>query len=117
MSTKKTDDRLIAALETTMSGLTFNKDDNGLVRIEDENGEPPSAIERPSMLELTPPPTPKRMDGTRKGIANYLPMEIVCAILEFIHLDRQDVFASTSKVSRMWYYASQQYLYVSSLWH
>jgi hypothetical protein len=110
MAVKKSNDRLISALETTMSGLSFNKDDiSGLVRIEDENGKLIGA-EQTSILELTPPPTPKR-DGQR-GPANYLPMEILCLVLEFVGAGQQDVYASTSKVSRLWYHASQPFLYV-----
>ncbi|CCX04967.1 Similar to F-box protein YDR306C; acc. no. Q06640 [Pyronema omphalodes CBS 100304] len=109
MAVKKSNDRLISALETTMSGLTFNTDEiSGLVRIEDENGELPGN-ERPSMLELTPPPTPKR--NGHAGIANFLPMEIICLVLEFVGSKEQEVFAATSQVSRLWYHASQPFLY------
>jgi hypothetical protein len=110
MTVKKSNDRLISALETTMSGLSFNKDDiSGLVRIEDEKGMLIGA-EQTSILELTPPPTPKRDD--QRGPANYLPMEILCLVLEFVGAGQQDVYASTSKVSRLWYHASQPFLYV-----
>ncbi|KAI5779110.1 hypothetical protein EDC01DRAFT_621882 [Geopyxis carbonaria] len=43
--------------------------------------------------------------------ANFLPMEIVELILGFIDPGAQAVFASTSKVCRQWYFASQQFLY------
>ena len=99
---------MISVLEMTMSGLTFTKDDTDLVRIQDENGNVPDDVEPASILGLTPPPTPKR-DG-KLGTANYLPMEIVCLILEFVNPNRQDVFAATSKVSRPWYHASTPFL-------
>ncbi|KAI5845974.1 hypothetical protein BZA05DRAFT_342117 [Tricharina praecox] len=92
-----------------MSGLTFTKDATGLVRIQDENGDVPDNVEPASILELTPPPTPTR-DG-KLGTANIIPMEILCLILEFVNPKRQDVFAATSKVSRLWYHASAPFLY------
>lgn len=105
---RKADDRMISVLETTMSGLTFTKDATGLVRIQDENGDVPDNVEPASILELTPPPTPTR-DG-KLGTANIIPMEILCLILEFVNPKRQDVFAATSKVSRLWYHASAPFL-------
>lgn len=112
MGLKKTNDRLIASLETTMSGLRFSKGPTGLVRIETETGElMAGAIEAPSILDMTPPSTPTREDSGRHGAANRLPMEIVCLVLEFVPKGRQDVFAATSKVSRLWYFASQKFLY------
>ncbi|KAF8244639.1 hypothetical protein K440DRAFT_609075 [Wilcoxina mikolae CBS 423.85] len=38
-------------------------------------------------------------------------MEILCLVLEFVGAGQQDVYASTSKVSRLWYHASQPFLY------
>jgi hypothetical protein len=99
---------MISVLETTMSGLTFSEDVSGLVRIHDENGCVPGIVEPASILELTPPPTPTR--NGMSGTANYLPMEIVCLVLEFVHPSRQDVFAATSRVSRLWYHASTPFL-------
>jgi hypothetical protein len=109
---RKAEDRLISALETTMSGLTFSThEESGLVQIADENGEFPSSIEPTSILDLTPPPTPTRADGdAKRGTANYLPMEILCLILKFVPPGRQDVFAATSRVSRLWYHASTPFL-------
>jgi hypothetical protein len=111
MGINVSDDRVIASLETTLAGLTFSKDDNGIVRISDDF-EIPGAVEQPSVLELTPPPTPapERRDGERtRGI---FPAEIILSILEYIKRDDQETFACTSKVCRQWYFASAAYLWV-----
>jgi hypothetical protein len=108
MVIKKSADRLISALETTMSGLTFSTDaTSGLVRISDElSGQ----AEPPSILELTPPPTPTRECEQNSGVASYLPLEILSLIIKFVPPGRQDVFAAASKVSRMWYHAATPFL-------
>lgn len=113
MGVNKSNDRMLATLETTMSGLTFSKDSaTGLVQINTENGElMGGAIETPSILDMTPPSTPTtEAFSFLFGAANRLPMEIVCLVLEFVPKDRQDIFAATSKVNRMWYFASQKFL-------
>lgn len=61
--------------------------------------------ERPSVLELTPPPSP----GPGK-IPTTLPMELVCLVLDFVNPRDQQTFAAASKVCRQWYFAATSHL-------
>lgn len=61
--------------------------------------------ERPSVLELTPPPSPV---PSKPPVA--LPMELVCLTLDFVNPRDQRTFAAASKVCRQWYSAATSHL-------
>lgn len=62
--------------------------------------------ERPSALELTPPPSPA--PPGKPPVT--LPMELVCLALDFVNPRDQRTFAAASKVCRQWYFAATSYL-------
>lgn len=65
--------------------------------------------ERPSVLELTPPPSPVPSPVLSKAPA-VLPMELVCLAFDFVNPRDQHTFAAASKVCRQWYFAAASYL-------
>lgn len=67
--------------------------------------------QRPSILELTPPPSPVSMAPAKEGRKPVmLPMELVCLTLDFVSPRDQKTFAAASKVCRQWYFAATSYL-------
>lgn len=70
---------------------------------------PPPLPDRPSILDLTPPPSPVAMAPSGKKPV-VLPMELVCLALDFVNPRDQLTFAAASKVCRQWYFAASSYL-------